>query len=535
MDDYVIVGAGSAGCVLAARLSEDPDVKVALVEAGPPDTAQEIHLPVAFAQLFQTNWDWDSLTDPEPGLNGRRRYLPRGKLLGGCSSMNAMIYMLGNPADYADWEALGAAGWGWDGVLPYFLRAEDNQRGPSPLHGVGGPLTVSDGRSRHVLMEAFLEAAEQAGHRRTDDFNGPEQEGVGYYQLTQRNGMRCSAADAYLRPAMQRANLTVLTEAHCTRVLFDGDRATGVEVQRGNQLVELRAEREVILCAGAYNSPQLLMLSGIGIAAELQAYGIQPRTDLPVGENLQDHLHVSLAYLTEVETLISAQTPANLALLQTQGRGPLTSNIGEAGGFVRTVDGLPGPDVQLHAAPVMFVDEGLALPAQHAYTFGAAALRPTSRGKVFLRSLLPTAKPHIVHGYLTTEQDRAAFLRAMRGLLEIAAQPALARLRRGELRVPVSDRDADLLEFVQRHCHTLYHPVGTCAIGSVVDSQLQVLGVQGLRVVDASVMPVIVRGNINAPTIMLAEKAADLLRDRPPLTAQTTAAGTSESARRGRP
>jgi choline dehydrogenase len=530
VDDYVIVGAGSAGCVLAARLSEDPDVKVALVEAGPPDTAQEIHIPVAFAQLFQTKWDWDYLTDPEPGLDGRRRYLPRGKMLGGSSSMNAMIYIRGNPADYAEWEALRAAGWGWDGVLPYFLRAEDNQRGPSPLHGVGGPLTVSDGRSRHVLMDAFLEAAEQAGHPRTDDFNGPAQDGVGYYQLTQRNGLRCSAADAYLHPATQRPNLTVLTDAHCTRVLFDGERATGVEVERGNQLSQLRAEREVILSAGAYNSPQLLLLSGIGIPAELQAYGIPPRVDLPVGENLQDHLHVSLAYLTEVETLISAQTPANLALLQSEGRGPLTSNIGEAGGFVRTVDGLAGPDVQLHAAPVMFVDEGLALPAQHAYTFGAAVLRPSSRGKVFLRSLLPTAQPHIIHGYLTTEQDRAGFIRALRLLLAIAAQPALVRVRRGELRVPASDRDADLLEFVQRHCHTLYHPVGTCAIGSVVDSELRVLGVQGLRVVDASVMPVLVRGNINAPTIMLAEKAADLVRGRAPLTAETSLAERASSS-----
>ena len=525
MYDYVIVGAGSAGCVLAARLSEDSDVKVALVEAGSPDTAQEIHIPVAFGQLFQTKWDWDYLTDPEPGLDGRRRYLPRGKMLGGSSSMNAMIYMRGNRADYQEWEGLGADGWGWDGVLPYFLRAEDNERGASQLHAVGGPLTVSDGRSRHVLMDAFLEAAEQAGHPRTDDFNGPEQDGVGYYQLTQRNGMRCSTAVAYLHPAMQRANLTVITDAHCTRILFEGDRAIGVELERGNQLSELRAEREVIISAGAYNSPQLLMLSGIGIAAELQAYGIQPRADLPVGENLQDHLNVGLGYVTDVETLISAQTEANVALLQTEGRGPLTSNIGEAGGFFRTVDGLAGPDFQIHAAPVMFVDEGLALPAQHAYGFGACLLRPTSRGKVFLRSLLPTAKPHIIHGYFTTEQDRAAAIRAMRVLLEIAAQPALTRVRRGDLRVPASDSDADLLDFIQHHCHTLYHPAGTCAIGSVVDSELRVLGVEGLRVVDASVMPVVVRGNTNAPTIMIAEKAADLLRGRAPLTAETAAAG----------
>jgi choline dehydrogenase len=516
--DYVIVGAGSAGCVLAARLSEDPDVRVALVEAGPPDTAEEIHVPVAFGQLFQTKWDWDYLTDPEPGLDGRRRYLPRGRMLGGSSSMNAMIYMRGNRADYQEWEALGAEGWGWEDVLPYFLKAEDNERGASELHAVGGPLTVSDGRSRHELMDAFLEAAGQAGHPRNDDFNGPEQDGVGYYQLTQRNGLRCSAAVAYLHPATGRSNLTVITDALCTRILFDGDRAAGVEIERGNELSELRAEREVLLCAGAYNSPQILMLSGIGIAAELRAYGIEPRQDLPVGENLQDHLNVGLGFLTDTETLITARSEENVLLLQGEGRGPLTSNIGEAGGFFRTKEGLAGPDFQIHAAPVMFVDEGLALPAAHAFVFGACLLRPTSRGKVFLRSLLPSAKPHVLHGYLVTEEDRAAMIEAMRRLREIAEQPALRPHHGGELRAPASNDDADLLEFVKRECHTLYHPVGTCAIGSVVDSELRVLGVEGLRVVDASVMPVVIRGNTNAPTIMIAEKAADLVRGRTPAT-----------------
>jgi choline dehydrogenase-like flavoprotein len=513
--DYVIVGGGSAGCVLAARLTEDSDVSVLLVEAGPPDTAQEIHIPVTFGQLFQSKWDWDYLTDPEPGLDGRRRYLPRGKMLGGSSSMNAMIYMRGNRADYDEWEALGAEGWGWDAVLPYFLRAEDNERGATELHAVGGPLRVSDGRSRHVLMDAFLEAAQQAGHPPNDDFNGPEQDGVGYYQLTQRNGMRCSAAVAYLHPALRepRRNLTVITEALCTRILFDGQRAAGVEIERGNQLSELRAEREVIISAGAYNSPQILMLSGVGTAAELQAYGIAPRVDLPVGDNLQDHAHVGLAYLTDTETLMTAQTEENVALLN-EGRGSLTSNIGEAGGFFRTRDRLAGPDFQIHAAPVMFVDEGLALPVDHAYVFGACLLRPTSRGKVFLRSLLPSAKPHILHGYFTTQEDRETTIQAIRILLEIAGQPALEAHRRAVLHEPASDSDADILDHIHRHAQTLYHPVGTCAIGSVVDSELRVPGVDGLRVVDASVMPVIVRGNTNAPTIMIAEKGADLIRGR---------------------
>ncbi|MGP8297700.1 GMC family oxidoreductase [Streptomyces inhibens] len=530
MHDYVIAGAGSAGCVLAARLSEDPYVRVALVEAGGADTAPEIHTPLAFGSLFRSEWDWDYHTDPEPGLDGRRAYLPRGRMLGGSSSMNAMIYIRGNRADYDEWPALGAPGWAWDDVLPYFLRSEDNERGPSALHGAGGPLTVSDGRSRHPLMDAYVEAARQAGHPYNEDFNGPRQDGVGHYQLTQRGGLRCSTAVAYLHPVLHRPNLDVLTDTACRRLLFDGDRVVGVETERAHKVTELRAAREVVLCAGAYNSPQLLMLSGIGPATTLAAYGIQPRTDLPVGENLQDHSHVGLSYLTDTDTLISAQTEENLELLTAHGRGPLTSNIAEAGGFLRTRDGLTAPDAQIHAAPVMFVDDGLGRPSDHAFTLGAVVLRPTSRGTVHPRSALPSAKPRIQHRYFATPEDRDTMVRAVRTLLDIAGQPALRAHRRAPFRVPASDSEADILAFVRREAQTLYHPVGTCAIGAVVDPELRVLGVPGLRVADASVMPSLVRGNTNAPTVMIAEKAADLIRGHAPAAGTATAAAPAPVA-----
>jgi choline dehydrogenase-like flavoprotein len=512
MAHYVIVGAGSAGCVLAARLSEDPACEVVLIEAGGPDTAQEIHIPAAFPQLFKSPYDWDFSSEPEPGLGAKRVYLPRGKMLGGSSSMNAMIYIRGNRADYDEWAAQGAAGWSYNDVLPYFRRSENNERGEDQYHGNLGPLSVCEGRSRNPLMGAFVQAAVEAGYEENQDFNGETQDGVGLYQNTQRNGMRCSAAVAYLHPAMARPNLKVVTGALVTRIVFDGARASGVEYQLHGELHTAHAEAEVIVSGGAYNSPQLLMLSGIGPAAALSALQIAVREDLPVGEGLQDHPMTLMSWYTDTETLMTAGTPENAALLMSEGRGPLTSNVGEAGGFFRTRDGLPAPDVQFHAAPVMFFEEGMGVPTAHAFGFGPCVLKPTSRGKVSLRAANPGSKPRIVHNYFATQEDRDSITEGVRIGLQIAKKPALTSHITKTHQVPASDSDADIWAHVQQYTHTVYHPTSTCAIGAVVDNELRVKGVQGLRVVDASVMPSVVRGNTNAPTIMIAERAADLIR-----------------------
>ncbi|MFK0292002.1 GMC family oxidoreductase [Streptomyces sp. NPDC090442] len=511
--DYVIVGAGSAGCVLAARLSEDPEVRVAVIEAGGPDTAREIHVPAAFPQLFKTDLDWDLDSEPEPGIGGRRAFLPRGRTFGGCSSMNAMIYIRGSRADYDDWAAAGADGWSYEEVLPYFRRAEDNQRGEDQLHGVGGPLTVSDGRSGHPLGTAFVRAAEQAGHPANDDFNGATQFGVGRYQLTQRDGMRCSTAVAYLHPASERPNLTVFPSARAHRVVIEGGRATGVEVARAGTVEIVRAEREVIVSAGAYASPKLLMLSGIGPAAALTAAGIDVLRELLVGQGLQDHYATMLNFRTDAETLSDAASPANAELLRRAGRGPLSSNLAEAGGFFRSRDELATHDLQFHALAVPFHQEGLGPVTEPGFAFGPCLLAPTSRGAVTLRSPLPDAAPRIVHNYLTTAEDRAGIVAGIRIALEIAAQPAMADLITGPYGdAPASDSDAELLAWARRAGQTLYHPTSTCAIGAVVDPELRVFDVAGLRVVDASVFPTVPRGNTNAPVIMAAEKAADLLK-----------------------
>ncbi|MCW2984568.1 MAG: putative choline dehydrogenase [Conexibacter sp.] len=509
--DYVVIGAGSAGCALAARLSEDPAATVTLIEAGGPDSMQEIHIPAAIGALFKTRVDWDFDTDPEAELLGRRLYLPRGRVLGGSSSINAMIYMRGNPADFDGWAAGGATGWGYDDVLPYFKRSEDNERGENEYHGVGGPLAVSDSRSNHDLVDRFVQAGESLGHAQNADFNGITQDGIGRFQFTQRNGMRCSTAVAFLHPALARPNLEVLTGARALRLIFEGTRAVGVEIEHHDNVEEVRAVVEVIVCAGAYQSPQLLMLSGIGPAAELAPLQIPVLADLPVGKGLQDHIMAVPSWFTSQSTLGSAFTPENVELLQ-RGTGPLTSNAAEGGGFFRTRDGLDGPDVQLHALPLMFHQECLAPPVHDVFSVFCGLLQPTSRGEVTLRSPVPSAQPRIVHNFLSTPEDRDTLIAAVRLCLQIARTAPLAEVLGDCFVAPADDSDATIEAFVRAHAQTVFHPTSTCAIGTVVDSELRVYGVEGLRVADASVMPRVPRANTNAATIMVAEKAADLIK-----------------------
>jgi choline dehydrogenase-like flavoprotein len=524
--DYLIVGGGSAGCVLAARLSEDPQVSVALLEAGGSDKSVFIHCPAGLAVLAQTgqaNWKID--TTVQPGLNGRRGYQPRGKVLGGSSSINAMIYIRGQREDYDRWAALGNPGWSYEEVLPYFKRAEDNARGADAYHGSGGPLHVMDLTSPTPVSADFVAAGLQAGYTENTDFNGATQEGVGRYQVTHKNGERFSAAKAYLTPHLDRPNLHVFTGATTTRILLEHKRAVGVEFVHQGQTQQLRARREVLLCAGAFQSPQLLMLSGIGPRQHLLNQRIAVLHELPgVGQNLHDHIDVvqvvNAPRLTQTfgVSLTGAWNAIKGIFEWRKHRtGMLTSNVAEAGGFVKSQPNEPRPDLQFHFVVGKLVNHGRTPVLGHGISCHVCLLRPLSRGSVTLASKDPFELPLIDPNFLGERDDVERMVRAFKIMRNVLQQPALAQW--GGKESPKSAHattDAEIEQFIRNFADTVYHPVGSCRMGKgsmdVVDAELRVHGLQGLRVVDASIMPEVVSGNTNAPVIMIAEKAADLIK-----------------------
>lgn len=507
--DYVIVGGGVAGCVLAHRLSEDPSTSVALVEAGPSGLGEPMRIPAAGGQCFRSDYDWDF--DSHPDADGLRRYLPQGRVLGGSSAINGMVYTRGAPGDYDAWRQ---PGWSFAELRPFFLRAEDNERGGCEWHGTGGPLAVSDGRSELPSPQAFVTAAKQLGYAYNADFNGSALDGFGAYQVMQRDGERASAASAYLRPIAERANLDVLTGARALRLLVEHGRARGVELHHGGVTSTVRADVEVIVCCGSYNSPALLMRSGIGPADRLAALGIVVVADNPqVGQGLQDHPQNWLAYgHDEAPSLISAGTELARTQYARARRGPLASNGPESGGYVRTDPGLTQPDLQFFCVPTILTDGLLSVPDGHGVTFGASVLMPQSRGFVSITSPEPTAKPMIAPNYYLEPADLAAAVAGLRVSLDLARQPALRPYVTRPRLVPSGSTDDDLRAFARRGVQTGHHPIGTCGMGRVVDADLRVYGVEALRVVDASVMPSLIRGNTTAPVVAIAERAAGLIR-----------------------
>jgi choline dehydrogenase len=524
--DYIIIGAGSAGCAIANRLAEDLALRILIIEAGPPDSSFMLKMPAGFASLGdKTPYNWRYETTPQKHCNDRRMYWPRGKTLGGSSSINAMLYVRGHASDYDHWRQLGNEGWSYNDVLPYFKKAEGSMCGPNQFHGNLGPLIVSNQANPSKLNEAFLQACEQAGHKRNPDFNGAEQEGVGYYQVTQKDSQRWSAASAYLRPAVERNrnNVHVISNALVERIILDKDRAMGVRYcQQDGRDEVARCSREIILAGGAVNSPQLLMLSGIGPADHLKSLGIRPLHDLPgVGGNLQDHLDASLLQFCKTrDTYDTANKLVSLYQYWKHKKGPGTSPIAESGGFLNTRPGLSAPDIQLHFIPALVVDHGRTKLKKNGYSLHVCTLRPESTGAIRLKSANPKEHPLIDANYLAERRDLDTLIEGVKMGREIFAQSGLDPYRADEFQPGAAVKtDAEIEQWIRAKCETIYHPVGSCKMGpdndpmAVVDNRCRVRGLVGLRVVDASVMPTVVGGNTNAPTIMIGERVAAFMQE----------------------